>query len=392
VLPARISEIAVSRNEEGPPKVSLQRRVAYYVLRLEPNKKGKRQAQAVWAALYQMGDWSVNNNHWQVILRNVMWGATHFGNIMPHTTNYTPIIPLISSPRLSSYRAIFKPQNDGELYGTYVWAQHAAGSLYPLTQNAEITLRNAVDAGATKRFGPFWWRLDNFKKHGSEMFQRNMDSAEQKLSKVWEEKERRRLKLRKCDLLPTPMPVWRHEQIIAATDFSTWQFILHDCFSSKSQGTHKDYLWPHSMGDIFKKFSQLHNSPSLARKELINVIKEIRDYRNRLFHHESIWIKDPSVTDATTAINSIRKKINRIQMLITAIEPRMDEVLTKIGVFDCARRICTVTELDIYRYPVVEPKRSKRMYRIVSVLASVVGATTAAWSYRDGLYGIYKIR
>jgi len=38
-----------------------------------------------------------------------------------------------------------------------IWAQHAASSLYPLFQNLEISLRNAIDSAARKRFGDYWW-------------------------------------------------------------------------------------------------------------------------------------------------------------------------------------------------------------------------------------------
>lgn len=76
---------------------------------------------------------------------------------MPQATNYKPIISLISSIRLDGYRTTFRPNNECELYGIYIWSQHAAASIYPLLQNLEISLRNAVDREARVRFGDMWW-------------------------------------------------------------------------------------------------------------------------------------------------------------------------------------------------------------------------------------------
>ncbi|WP_246877899.1 hypothetical protein [Pantoea ananatis] len=58
---------------------------------------------------------------------------------MPLSTPLNAVLPLISGPRLGSYIVTFKPVDDHELYGIYVWSQLAAGALYPLLQNLEIT-------------------------------------------------------------------------------------------------------------------------------------------------------------------------------------------------------------------------------------------------------------
>lgn len=81
---------------------------------------------------------------------------------MPQNTPMNTVLPLISTPRLGSYIATFKPVGDHELYGTYVWSQLAGGSVYPLLQNLEITLRNAIDAEARRRFGEKWWDNPQF--------------------------------------------------------------------------------------------------------------------------------------------------------------------------------------------------------------------------------------
>ena len=82
---------------------------------------------------------------------------------------------------------------------------------------------------------------------------------------------------------------------------------------------------------------------------MLNPLKEIRDYRNRLFHHDCIWIKSKSV-DAQTAIESIREKINIIEKLIIAISPATYKALDAWGLFTSARRVCSVEELKMYTH------------------------------------------
>lgn len=316
---------------------------------------------------------------------------------MPHSSNYTPIIPLISTPRLNSYRITFKTTSDVDLYGVYIWAQHASASLYPLTQNLEITLRNAIDCEAKRRFGQYWWNTiaqRPNKQAQANLFLDNIAKAKSKLTKDWTEKERNKLGLPRNSPIPTPIPTWTHDQIIAATEFSTWQFILVDAFDSPHPSQNSNFLWPISTGKAFKNYANITPNAGQIRSKLINLIKELRDYRNRLFHHEPIWIKDPSVIDSRTAINTIRQKINKIELLINAVDTRKLKLLEKVGLLAHTRRICAEAELNIYRYLHADQKITRRAKRTLRSITSRVRKSneTATWSYNNEIYGVYKIR
>ena len=314
---------------------------------------------------------------------------------MPQSSNYSPIIPLISTPRLDSYKVTFKTINDFDLYGVYIWAQHASASLYPIIQNLEITLRNAIDNEAQARFGTYWWNRISFAPGWqANLFLDSIQKAENKLTKSWDDLERKRLRIRGRGPLPTPPPVWSHDQIIAATEFSAWQFILVDAFKSPRPADNLQYLWPLSISRAFKNHAIINNSQNTVRGDLINAIKELRDYRNRLFHHEPIWTKDPSVVDPRTAINTIRNKINKIEILIKAIDTRKSDILHKVGLFSHARRICSENELSIYRYtPNIQKitQRTKRLLRGITCETRNKNITVT-WQYANAIYGVYKIR
>ena len=313
---------------------------------------------------------------------------------MPHSLNYSPVIDLISTPRLSNYVITFKPISDAAMYGAYVWAQHAAASLYTLTQSVEITLRNSIDREARKKFGDYWWKIISYSNpNQAKRFFKSITRAEEKLVNDWEDKERKRLNIKFPTPIPTSMPVWTHDQIVAATDFSAWQFILLGTFYDKTT-SNSNYLWPQLLGKAFKNHSVFSAKPDIARQRLIEAIQEVRELRNRISHHEPIWAKGPSVVDAKTAISTIVAKIDKMERLISAIDIRKLDAMSRVGLFYNAKRICSVDHYKIYTYSNVEPSLTSRKKRVLRSLTSSVATnnTTASWTYSNSAYGLYKIR
>lgn len=50
---------------------------------------------------------------------------------MPATLQYRPTLidSLITRPRMSSYQSVFRPENDIELMGAYLWNTHVSGAI-----------------------------------------------------------------------------------------------------------------------------------------------------------------------------------------------------------------------------------------------------------------------
>lgn len=313
---------------------------------------------------------------------------------MPLRFNYRPVLELASPPRMASYQLTFTPSSDSELYGVYVWAQHVVGALYPITHHVEIALRNAIDKEARSRFGNFWWTRPEFSTAGANDFQSNLSKAKGNLDRVWRSAERKRLGLPSNAALPTAPPAWSHDKIVAATDFSTWQYVLRDDFASPTRSANANHLWPLSMSNVFRSFSLVDPSTATARIKILDLVHEIREYRNRLFHHDKIWMHAGPHMTAQLAIDSIRRKINRMELLLKIIDKRLVSILEKTGVLANARRVCSLNDLDIYRYAHTEKPFTRRKKR---VLRSVIGPArhhnvTQAWTYGGRVYGIYPIR
>lgn len=276
---------------------------------------------------------------------------------MPTSLNYEPIFELISSPRLTSYQVLLNATEDSsyQKYGAYIWTQHASSSLYPLLQQLEILLRNAIDKEARKRFGDFWWRLDSSQMQVDKTrpnwnnFINGMVQAERNLARSWKKAERKRLGISADVELPTTsvVPLFSHDDIIASTDFGTWKEVMNNAYHTNVPSEKDDYLWPKSMSKVFRRYSEFSNNADTAREEILNAINELKDYRNRLFHHDCIWVKSQS-TDKQTAIDSIRHKINLIEKLIKAISPVTHSTLSTWRVFSSSKRVCSVEELNLY--------------------------------------------
>lgn len=312
---------------------------------------------------------------------------------MPQSTNYAPIVSLISSVRLDNYRTTFRPIDECELYGIYIWSQHAAASIYPLLQNLEISLRNAVDKEAKSRFGEMWWDCIRSVKNQDEChFYKNIEKAKDCLTREWRKKEMRRRRGSRVQALP--IPEWTHDQIIASTDFSTWHYILNNEYNAPAPHENQQYLWPKSLSKVFRNYARINTNPQKVRKELIDLIFELREYRNRISHHEPIWVKAPNVNNARTAIDSIRVKINKIELIIEALDTNLLTIMRKVGLFDNARRVCSIEELDIYRY--TKPHCALTPEQILVIDQPCRDAKdrneTIIWEHNAAVYGLRALR
>ncbi|MBW5835509.1 Abi family protein [Yersinia enterocolitica] len=239
--------------------------------------------------------------------------------------NYPQIKPFISEAKINSIKAVFgSGLNDMECYGIYIWSQKASSAIYPILQHLEITLRNSVDKEAKKAFGgDFWWDkifTDKTKDKFND-FNYNIEKAK-----------------RRCSLIS-------HDNIIANTDFFTWQAVFSEAFHSKRKNIN-NALWPKISYKILKSLDRSMDEQT-ARLNFVNKLNEIRLYRNRLSHNDCIWIKIKS-NNQKSAIDSILEKINDAELLIKIINPNVHNALAIWGVFDHGRRVCSVHEMDLY--------------------------------------------
>lgn len=264
---------------------------------------------------------------------------------MPHTIFYQEIIDdLITEERLKSYEVTFNTQNDIELLGAYLWNAHVCSALYPLLSATEVTLRNAIDSAlSSSDLGYFWWRKNklHFKSFNSdqpnekppfevEAIRTNFSKA---ASQVKQDKKKRYN-------IHNPTP--KHQEIIAKTEFSTWEFILSKEFMGPG------LIWPTHLGSVFKG-----EWNTTKTKELLNntkdLVKTVREFRNRVSHHEPVW-KKYGVATENDAIDHLHEKIDKILQLLALVSPEKKRLLEKNKIVDRAYRACSLGELRRFQH------------------------------------------
>lgn len=261
---------------------------------------------------------------------------------MPTKIIYRPIIidSLITNARLNSYGQVFTSADDAQLVGAYLWNAHACAAIYPLISAAEITLRNAIDSAIFNKLGAFWW--DKTKLHYKSYtagqnapdvvisLRNNLKSGYNKARKD------------KLDRYGISNHLPSHQEVIAKTEFSTWEYILDREFMGPN------LIWPSLLGKVFTGNWNGRN-PGAFLDYAKSSVKTVREFRNRIFHHEPAW-KRHSVYSAADAMAVLHEKIAKIEELIGFISAEKIDLLQKTGLIENAKRACSIHELERYQY------------------------------------------
>ncbi|MEH0293047.1 hypothetical protein V6R98_14465 [Agrobacterium sp. CCNWLW71] len=252
---------------------------------------------------------------------------------------YPHIIPVaITASRLDSYRSVFSAATDHELVGCYLWNQHVCSAMYPLLSSVEITIRNSIDRAIAPDLGHFWWRgsklhYKSFVPHVAPP--QPVQSIRDNFSKATLSVKKDRRK--RYPHLPTNLPPL-HDDIVAKTDFSTWEFMLDQEFLGPS------LIWQSKLGQVLKgKWP----SPSLGNtlSHAQNLTKTVRELRNRVSHSEPVW-KRYGILNETDALAYLNEKIDTIEEIVVLFSPEKLHFLEKNNILKSARRLCTQRELE----------------------------------------------
>lgn len=310
------------------------------------------------------------------------------------TSTYSALNLHLTQSRLHPYELTFDVTNHHELMGAYLWSQQVAGTLYPLFHFIEIFARNAVDKIAKNRFGDYWWDIIEYDQsdESCKKFIQNIKSAKKSVKKAWERTERKKLGLDESVPIPPPLPTFSHDQIIAATDFSTWTYILTNGFSKPGGSTSLSYLWPNSLGSIFPQYNKLSSRHVDALKQLHDLLTDIRMYRNRVFHHEPIWTKgNTQRLTSIRAIQTIRQKITKMEFFIELMGKRLHREFISTNLINNAKRVCAIQELYIYQGKGKYVPFTMKQKRLLRKKLSIAQQETICILYNEKTFGLTHI-
>lgn len=262
---------------------------------------------------------------------------------MPRTLQYRPVLidALISNERIDSYQSVFHPADDVELMGVYLWNAHVCGALYPLMGAVEITLRNAIDQTLVADLGRFWWAGGKLRYRS---FAPGVDAPYPvkavrdnfaKATRNYAAEQRRRHAVR-GNVTP------HHHGVIAKTEFSAWEFLLDAEFMGRG------LIWPKHLSAVFCGPWPAHQAGAVLAHAR-DLVATLRDFRNRLFHHEPAW-KRYGVLTETDALLHLQEKIGKVESLLALIHPENLRLLQANGLLRDAHRACTAGEIRRFQH------------------------------------------
>lgn len=247
----------------------------------------------------------------------------------------------ISLERLKPYQTVFQTKSDQELVGVYLWNLNACSEIYHLIATVEITLRNAIDQALVANLERFWWSKKNLRYKSFNPLLNNSIKPDsiKKLSNNFSSAtlavKHEKFSRYQSKAKPT------HDEIIAKTEFSTWEYVLDKEFLGPG------LIWPQYMPTVFRG-----TWPTTKAKTTLTAIKDlvktVRLFRNRIFHHEPAW-KKAGVSNEVQAIQHLHDKIDTITRLIEIISPEKLNLLYESKIIHNARYACSSDEIKRFQ-------------------------------------------
>jgi len=223
----------------------------------------------------------------------------------------------------------------------YLWNAHACGTLYPLIGAVEISLRNAIDQALTADLGRFWWTSAKLRYRSFAPgvdAPRPVQAMREKFAKATREyvAEQRRRHAVRGKVTP------HHQGVMAKTSFSTWELLLDDEFLGRG------LIWPKHLSAVFRGRWPTHQT-GLMLAHARKTVATLRDFRNRLFHHEPAWKRYGVLTEAD-ALQHLQEKLGKVESVLTLIHSENLRLFQVNGLLRDAYRACTVGEIRRFQH------------------------------------------
>lgn len=270
------------------------------------------------------------------------------------------MINYISQERLKSYDSILKIKDRNEQLRAYYWNKALCSAVYPAIQCLEVTLRNALDE-SIKNNPPLgglygagdWWFYNISQYMGDKKIRRRnrFNSVGSRVRFIWEEEQIEKVRRR---LNNKGVPA-NNFSVMAGLDFGFWTNLFSRNYEDTGSGT---LLWPNLLPHVFP------NLPSgLTRQDVENRLNIIREFRNRISHHEPIWkfyhYKAGStevdyhspVYGRSLSIRLLARFFDELLECIGWISQDRVDYLKKSGVCSSFRKLCTDNGLKYYIAP-----------------------------------------
>lgn len=196
----------------------------------------------------------------------------------------------LTVPRLATLQNFFRTQSDRDILGCYAWSQTIGAGLLPILGDFEVSLRNALHRALSQRFGnvdSFDWMMPQPNpahvrnplapallpaKH-----KLNAKSAQDVLGVIAKIKGK---KPRNYVVSP--------DDVVAALPFGFWEVLIGGLSHYSQPGDLQETILAAVFPNLPYSTTAHYGDPAF-RHNVLNLLKRIRDVRNRIGHHDAIW-------------------------------------------------------------------------------------------------------
>lgn len=196
----------------------------------------------------------------------------------------------LTVPRLATVQSFFRTKSDLDLLGCYAWSQAVGAGLLPILGDFEITLRNALHRTLSQHYGgvdSVDWMMPRpnpahainpaapkFLPAWHKLTSKSKDDVGAVMTKIKGKKG--------AGYAVTP------DDVVAALPFGFWEVLI----GGHSHGSQPVGLQGTILAGVFPQAPDTPTVPygdPAFRKRVLDLLKRIRDVRNRIGHHDSLW-------------------------------------------------------------------------------------------------------
>lgn len=196
----------------------------------------------------------------------------------------------LTIPRLATIQTFFKARTDDDILGCYAWNQAVGSGMLPILGDFEVSLRNALHRALSQHFGnvdSFDWMMPQPNPaHAINPSAPPFLSARHKLTS--KSSQDVIAVITKIKGKKPPGYIVTPDDVVAALPFGFWEVLIsglsHSAHPAGLQGIILAAVFPHAPD----KLTVPYGAPAF-KKRVTDLLKRIRDVRNRIGHHDSLW-------------------------------------------------------------------------------------------------------
>lgn len=189
---------------------------------------------------------------------------------------YEAFLATLSGPRSSVYKRVFRTLNPAETGGAVLWGQAMGMALQSLMLTFEVTLRNRIHVSLSRQMSEKSGQVsDSFPWYDHQMVSLRLQGATfDKVEALLCDENQRRLAV-----LPSP------DSVVAKLSFGVWPNILE-------QQLPNPVIQARTFREVFAHYPkkpQKHWNHADNRKAAIDMVKDVKGWRNRIAHCKPVW-------------------------------------------------------------------------------------------------------